>query len=73
MTNRTAAPTNINSRQDILQAYVWWDCVAAGFGGSYYNYRMTDMSLISYGGSTYYASAAKETGPWNQTGVVKCK
>jgi hypothetical protein len=56
-----------------MQAYVWWNCVAAGFQGGWYNYLMTDDSSIRKSGTTYSASDQKQTGNWNDPGKVQCQ
>jgi hypothetical protein len=55
-----------------MRAWVWWNCVDAGFRGGWYNYRQVDYSYIRYGGVTYSAQSAIETGPWYQDGNVLC-
>jgi len=55
-----------------MQAYVWWDCVAAGFYGGWYNYLQEDWSYIRQGSTTYSSYAEKQTGNWNEPGTVQC-
>lgn len=55
-----------------MEAWVHWNCVDAGFRDDLYNYRQEDSGKIRSGGIRYYAFDAAQSGPWNQTGTVKC-
>jgi len=55
-----------------MQAYVWWNCGAAGFSGNKYNYLNKAWAYIYQGSTTYSGYHAKQTGNWNDPGTVKC-
>jgi len=54
------------------RAWVWWNCVAAGFRDLLYNYRHVDVSYIRSGDTTYSAFATSQTGAWYEDGNVQC-
>jgi hypothetical protein len=55
-----------------MQAYVWWDCVDAGFDDDYYNYMQYDRSFITYGGVVYKDEGSVQTGGSNSDGNQEC-
>jgi hypothetical protein len=55
-----------------MQAYVWWDCVAAGFKGDKYNYLNKATGYLYDGATTYIGKDDKATGGWADPGVVTC-
>ena len=55
-----------------MQAYVWWNCGAAGFYGDSYNYLNKAWGYIYTSSTTYSGFQQKQTGNWNDPGTVRC-
>lgn len=55
-----------------MQAYVWWNCLVAGFQGKMYNYLQNVNGYIDQGGTRYTASGSYQTGGWDQPGIIIC-
>jgi hypothetical protein len=46
-----------------MQAYVWWNCVNAGFKGGYYNYLNKVWGYIHSGSTTYGSTRRSRRAP----------
>lgn len=55
-----------------MQAYVWWNCGAAGFYGSYYNYLNLAWGYIHAGSTTYGGYDERQTDNHSDPGTVPC-
>jgi hypothetical protein len=55
-----------------MQAYVWWNCGAAGFYLKSYNYLNKAWGYIYTSSTTYSGFHEKQTGNWNDPGTVRC-
>lgn len=59
-------------RNPRMKSWVSWDCIGAGFLGGYYHYRQVAGGQMLAQGTWYVDSASRETGPYWQTGTVRC-